>query len=375
MKNKSVSGKSLKSLEKSVKNRGGVRRGGTNANIRAYYALAVVFAAVIVLILCLTLFFRISKIQVEGVTLYREDQIINVSGISQEMNLMRTDTGKAESRLLDNLVYIDSVEVKKKFPSTIVISCKEAEKAADIECNGAYYVVSTSGRILEAKNPKRTKGIPVVSGFELSSLDVGSQLESSDGYKAKILTDILESFSKHEFGKVNSIDMKSRADIILGYDNRITIKLGSSADISYKLSYFKAVIDALTPDYEGTLIYNGAESGISAIPKEQELDKPIMADDSSKAENSSSEAAADAWSEWNDGSTWENTDTNTDNSGYADTETDQTQDEDQWAYDGTEDNTDGGYGYEDNGGWTNTDNGDQTGYDQGYDQQYDGGTW
>lgn len=39
------------------------------------------------------------------------------------------------------------------------------------------------------------------------------------------------------------------------YDGRLEIKLGSSVDMEYKLTYLKAVIDkSITDDYEGTLI-------------------------------------------------------------------------------------------------------------------------
>ena len=66
------------------------------------------------------------------------------------------------------------------------------------------------------------------------------------------------------------------------YDGRLEIKLGSSVDMEYKLTYLKAVIDkSITDDYEGTLIYNGADSGISAIPKSQ--DESSKPDDTSSA--------------------------------------------------------------------------------------------
>lgn len=38
----------------------------------------------------------------------------------------------------------------------------------------------------------------------------------------------------------------------MNVDNRLDIKLGSSADIEYKLSYFKAVMGKLAENYEGT---------------------------------------------------------------------------------------------------------------------------
>lgn len=278
-------------------------------NIRALYAGAAVIAAVVILVLCMTVFFNVSDIEIEGVSLYTQEQIVNVGGITQNMNLVRTDVSLAEQRLKENLVYIDDAKVTKSYPSTVVISCTEAVKAADIEYEGSYYVVSTSGRILEAANAQPTGGIPVVTGFkfytgqdlidkgkELTEEDIlafraaGSKLRSEDDYSSKILVDLVNEIRKQELKNVVSIEMSSRADIKLNVDNRLEVKLGSSADIPYKLSYFNAVISTLAPNYEGTLIYNGVSGGVSAIPKDKAIGKPNFAKDPVKKDDSSSEA-------------------------------------------------------------------------------------
>ena len=260
--------------------------------MRGYYALAMVFVALIVLILCLTVFFKTSTIEIDGVSLYTSEQILNVGGISNGANLVRTSTDNIENRLESTLVFLDEVKVTKKYPSTIVISCKEAIKAADIECDDTYYVLSQSGKILEAKNGRPTGEIPIIKGFELKSKDVGATLESDDTFKAKILLEILQEAEKLEFNKITQIDMTSRSDIKLDYDNRIEIRLGSSVDIGYKLNYFKTVIDEkLTSNFEGTLIYNGADSGISAIPKDSDTISKAESDTDSSAVDSSADSS------------------------------------------------------------------------------------
>ena len=214
---------------------------------------------------------NVSEIKIEGVTLFVQDQILGVGGVSTGQNLVRTNTDIVEKRLKDTLVYLDDVKVTKKFPSTLVITCTEAEKAADIEYKNSYYVLSTSGKILETKNPAPTGDIPVIKGFELKSLSQGDKLASEDSFKADILKELLNDLHDLKFKNIDSIDLTTRSDIKLMYDGRLEIKLGSSVDMEYKLTYLKAVIDkSITDDYEGTLIYNGADSGISAIPKSQD---------------------------------------------------------------------------------------------------------
>lgn len=309
------------------------------------------------------LFFNVSEIKIEGVTLYEQDQILGVGGVSTGQNLVRTNTDIVEKRLKDTLVYLDDVKVTKKFPSTLVITCTEAEKAADIEYKNSYYVLSASGKILETKNPAPTGDIPVVKGFELKSLSQGDKLASEDSFKADILEELLDDLHDLKFKNIDSIDLTTRSDIKLMYDGRLEIKLGSSVDMEYKLTYLKAVIDkSITDDYEGTLIYNGADSGISAIPKSQ--DESSKPDDTSSVKPDDSSSAVSADTNIDDGNTWNNGDawTGDDTQGYDDNTWDNTDTADNNG--GTYDNGTADWGYDNGGDQGYTDNGYVD--DQGY---------
>lgn len=273
-----------------------VNRRKRRSNLNTYYALAVVLAAVIVLVLCLTVFFNAKKISIEGVSLYTNEQILAVGGVNSGVNLIRTDTGAVAERLKKNLVYIDDVKVSRKYPSELVIDVTEAVKAAQIEHKGKYYILSGSGRILEASAASDSK-LTLVKGFELKSLTPGEVLESEDAFKTKILEQLVSELKNLDFEDISVIDLSDRTDIKMVYDNRIEIRLGSSVDIDYKLTYIKAVIDkSLSDNYEGTLRYNGMNSGISAIPKSDSSSVPDSTKDSSSsqdAEAANTEAAED----------------------------------------------------------------------------------
>ena len=269
-----------------------VNRRERRDNLKSYYALAVVFTAFVVMFLCLTVFFRTSNVEINGVSFYRPEQIMAVGGIEKGANLVRMDTDIIEQRLKENLVYIDDVTVKKDYPASIVVDCKQAVKAADIKVGKSYSVVSSSGRILEINNAERNDTIPLVEGFELKTNKVGASLESKDSGKADILVKLLSSINNAKLTGITQINIKSKGNIILTYKEKIQIKPGGISDIDYKLSYFKEVIKRLTDDYEGTLIYNGTEGGISAIPKENETEVKKN-DSSSKADSSQTDSQGD----------------------------------------------------------------------------------
>ncbi|MBR1561925.1 MAG: FtsQ-type POTRA domain-containing protein [Ruminococcus sp.] len=321
------------------------------ARMRNLYIGSIFIVLAIILIACLVFFFNIETIQIEGVTLYGDEQIQIVGGVQSGQNLIRLDTDVVEERLKNNLVYIEDVKVQQKLPSTLVITCTEAEKAVDIEDGDSYYVISSSGRVLE-QSAKPTGRIPVIKGFELKSKTPGEELASKDSLKTDILSQLLAGIQDNHYKRITNIDMSDRSDIKILYDERIEIRLGSSVDIESKLTQIKAVIDRQREDYEGTVIYNSIESGISAIPKEKNT--PVIADtadeNSSAAEDDTSQAQTDTQEEfpadnntdgWQDENNWQTDDGTAQNDGWQDGTADNT-----WQ-DNTTDNT-----WQDNGGDT-----------------------
>ena len=253
-----------------------VNRKKRRNNLKSYYAFAVIGAVVILLILCMTVFFKYGPddVKIHGVTLYTKDQIIGIGGISNDGNLVRTDTDKIAERLKKYLVYIEEADVEKSYPSELLIKVTEAQKAADVDFNGKYYVVSKKGRLLECANEDRTSGIPIVKGLELKTLTPGNNLETKDALKNRIFKDLTNQIDQLGFKKITEIDLTDRTNIVLTYDNRIKIYIGSSVDMDYKLKYVKAVIDEkLSDKFRGMLRYNGVNSGISAIPEGDEPKK------------------------------------------------------------------------------------------------------
>ena len=252
-----------------------LHRRSRRSNVTTYTAVAVAVITTIGLILSLCFFFNLKQVAVNGVTLYTNDQILEVGGVVNGANLFRTNTDIIEQRLVDTLPYVESAKVTKDFPNSLVIEIEEAMKACEIEKDGKYFVVSESGRLLEADNLQHNAELPLVQGFELTSPEVNKEIESSDKYKSKVLMQVLEDINSSDIGNITVIDMTKRTDIVLWYEDRLELRVGSTLDMDYKLTNMKYVIEGKLPeDYEGTLRYNGSDTGISAIPKGAQTTRP-----------------------------------------------------------------------------------------------------
>ncbi len=82
--------------------------------ILAMYTSMVMIIAMIAAVLCLTVFFKIDSITVEGKTRYSPDEIIDASGIAIGTNLLLCNTEPSKEIIEKEFPYIESVSIKKK---------------------------------------------------------------------------------------------------------------------------------------------------------------------------------------------------------------------------------------------------------------------
>lgn len=246
-----------------------IRRKRRKSNMSLYYIMVAIIVGLAFYFLSNFVFFRLDEIAITGSTYYSRENIISASTLREGDNLFRTDIKGIEERLNMMMVYADEVTVRRKLPSKIEITVKEAKPKYNLEQDGVYYLVSESGKILETNLLEPKKGLVVVNGFDIKNKNPNAKLESKDVLKAKILDEITSQIETMKFEKINRINLTDRTDIKLYYDNRIVIQIGSSLDIPYKLRYTRAVLDAVKKNYgeefEGDLIYHSATSGMSAI--------------------------------------------------------------------------------------------------------------
>ena len=98
-----------------------------------------------------TVFFRVEFVEVEGNARYSEEQILEAAHINMGENLILTQKDVIVQRLYDTLPYIDSVTVKKRFPTTLRLVITETAPAAVIatEDESSWWLMDGKGKILE----------------------------------------------------------------------------------------------------------------------------------------------------------------------------------------------------------------------------------
>jgi len=163
-------------------------------------AIAAVVSAIVLVVLVAAFailyysnVFAVTSIEVEGNRYVSTAQVLEEAGISSDATLLRLDAGSVTARIESN-PWIESVNVKRVFPSTVVLSVTETNVAAVAEVDSSspvegssYWLVSSQGTWIEQLDTARA--VAMFGTNEVSSIDsTGTSQESAAAASASTTT-------------------------------------------------------------------------------------------------------------------------------------------------------------------------------------------
>lgn len=190
-----------------------------------------------------TFLFNVDKIRVSGESdMYTAEEIVNASGIRKGDNLLRLSAEDSEQAILDRLLYVETADVSKKFPTSLEINVTRCVPAFNINYDGGTLLVSKKGKIL-ADNGFITDKLPIIYGYDPAEKIPGKPLKSLNEHKGEAFAEIISAFTGDIDYGVSSVDMSDEFSIIVNYSNGTVFKMGTWSDVEYKLNLAKTVME------------------------------------------------------------------------------------------------------------------------------------
>ena len=128
-----------------------------------------------VVILVMSLAFRVSKIEVINASEYTDEEIIRASGVERGANLFFVDRFKAASMIFSDLPYMDTVSITRQLPNKIVIQAEGSAPAAYMVIDEEYWLLDRSGKMLGTTDSLTAGNYP-----EIRSLEPMTVIEGED---------------------------------------------------------------------------------------------------------------------------------------------------------------------------------------------------
>lgn len=247
---------------------------------RLLLQLTMVAAVVAAVMLGISVFFKVEKVVVYGNHAYSAWTIQEASGIEGGENLLAFGRAKACGKIKTALPYVDTVRIGINLPDTVNIYIEEFEVAYSIQDGtGAWWLMTSSGNIVEKIDNGKAGNYTKVLGVKLESPEPGRTAqavvdlvptEATTGEEVTESTEsitvvtgkdrldaalqILDALETNDIvGKAASVDVTSLSNIVINYDQRYEVKLGTADDIDYKISAMKAAVSQLS-DYQNGIL-------------------------------------------------------------------------------------------------------------------------
>ncbi len=246
-------------MPKKRKTRRRRRRGGLGRLLRP---LSVLLTAVAV-VAALTMFFKVSTVEVTGSSRYREGEVAAASGVELGDNLVLLDKYRIAQRIYTELPYVTEARINRKFPSTLVLEVTETSAVASIQGAGGYWLLSAGEKLLEAVDETGAQDYLRITGLEAVNPAVSARLELPEDSPITLerLGQLLSAMERLEMlGRADGLDLSDRSDLVLGYDGRFQVIISYDADFDYKLLCLLEAVKCLEPNERGTIRLNMKEA-------------------------------------------------------------------------------------------------------------------
>ena len=234
-----------------------IKRQGT-----AYGPLALVMLF-LVAVLIMSLFFRVTEIEVVNASDYSDQEIIAASGIDKGVNLFFVDRFSAASMIFADLPYMDTVSIRRQVPNKIIIQAEGSAPAVYMVYDDEYWLLDRNGKMLGTTSALKAEVLPEIRSLEPITAMPGMEMivEGQNvqrlAYTAELVTSLI---GEGLLSKVSWIDVKDPDNPSVYYDGRLTVYYGALEDTSLKTALLRDAVSKLNADDSGTLSYAGGSN-------------------------------------------------------------------------------------------------------------------
>lgn len=201
--------------------------------------------------------FDIKNIEVYGNEKLTYEQVVESSKVQIDQNMFKYFKHSVIKNLESN-PYIESVTVKRKYPSTVVLNVKERTLKYILQYKDGYAYINSQGYILELSTTK--PDVPEIKGYTTleENLVPGQRICVEDLQKLSMVIKLVDAFKEINVAElITYVNIKDENDYSVYIDQeKKLIKLGDGTNLSTKMLYIKSILESSNSS-EGTIFAQG----------------------------------------------------------------------------------------------------------------------
>lgn len=186
-----------------------------------------------------TNFFIIDNIVVVGNNKIPKENLIKTSSINMGENIFKISVKSGEKNI-KKLPYTEDLNIKRKFPRTIVIKILERKEIAQVKDISNFLIIDKNGNILDVKDDKNEE-LPIITGLEIENKSPGDNIFSEMEFELKVEF-IRDGYDIGLLNEIGQIYMENIDSINIKTNNDINIAFGNLDNIRYKLNLLDSTL-------------------------------------------------------------------------------------------------------------------------------------
>ena len=211
-----------------------------NKKVIGFFSIIILISIIVVLALTAPIF-NITDITVNGNNQVSTNMIINLSGLRKGENIFKFNS-TVEQKIKEN-TYIESVNIKRKLPGTVIISVKERTVKYQINLINVY--IDKNGYILE--NSSEKKDVPVIVGLSIKEDEMLNEkrLKTEDLEKLNDIIKIIDSAKTINVDNlITEINTENKENYVLYLESKgKKINIGDTSNLTNKMLYVKKILE------------------------------------------------------------------------------------------------------------------------------------
>lgn len=227
--------------------------------------------SVAIVSVCAYVYLRVDTIEIEGSTVYSDEEIIAGSGIVLGENIMKVNSERVAAAVGGRMPFIHSVKVTRSLPDKVIIKIYEENPYFYFRVVNQYVVVSSDLKVLKIFDSEdELKGLfPKLKNIKTPDVlyaVVGQPLKLFDSQDAEFIVSLVNELNSSTLGSsISAVDASNRFDMKVTYDDRMVIELGNTKNLSSKLIFADHIIKSFTEDTKGTVNVEDVSSGYAIV--------------------------------------------------------------------------------------------------------------
>lgn len=226
-----------------------------NKKIIGFISIIILIAIIIVLALTAPIF-NITDITVSGNNQISSNMIINLSGLKKGENIFKFNSN-VKQKIKEN-TYIETVNIKRKLPGTVMISVEERTVKYQINLINSYVYIDKNGYILE--NSAEKKDVPVIVGLSIKEDEMMNEkrLKTEDLEKMNDIIKIIDAAKAINIDNlITEINTEDKDNYVLYLESKSKkINIGDTSNLTNKMLYVQKILEN-EEGRSGTAFVNG----------------------------------------------------------------------------------------------------------------------